>query len=70
MLELYNLFIHGTKAASSDCVQTNSLHLAEARGLFYKKKRYCQCCTDCEKSVSAQIALECTWIHGVMLLRR
>lgn len=37
MLELYNLLIYETKAASSDCVQTTSLHLAEARGLFYKK---------------------------------
>jgi len=37
MLELYNLFIYGKKAASSDCVQATSLHLAEARGLFYEK---------------------------------
>lgn len=38
MLEFYNLFLYGTKAASSDSVQTTGLHLAEVKGLFYKKK--------------------------------
>lgn len=37
MLEFYNLFLYGTKAASSDSVQTTGLHLAEVKGLFYKK---------------------------------
>lgn len=37
LLKLYNLLIWGMKTASSDCVQSTSLHLAEAGDLFYKK---------------------------------
>lgn len=37
LLKLYNLLIWGMKTASSDCVQSASLHLSEAGVLFYKK---------------------------------